>query len=136
MAEPFSGTDGVSPNERRAHTALPQTARRASGPPVVTEFLPTNGLDCLAGPWGKFRPSPKRGQKDRERAGDESVTKLAVRQPVPLIASVKTTISVLIGSSMIPVANKEQSAYRELKTVIDPGSDNSLVFSHVSSETL
>jgi hypothetical protein len=29
-----------------------------------------------------------------------------------------------------------QSAYRELKTEIDPVSDNSLVFSHLSSETL
>ncbi len=29
-----------------------------------------------------------------------------------------------------------QSDYRESKTVIDPVSDNSLVFSHVSSETL
>ena len=67
---PFSGTDGISPNERRIHTgADSDTAPHL----MVSEPLPTGGLDGLVG----FRGNPVRPRRMSPRK-DEVQTCLAV----------------------------------------------------------
>ena len=66
---PFSGTDGISPNERRIHTGADSDMAPHL---MVSEPLPTGGLDGLVG----IKENSVRPRKDASPKGCQFVWSL------------------------------------------------------------